>query len=257
MARSGETLLLKILAIHPKVQVVHNLDAIDDFNKEKSFQFLKNYEKKSISKNHQLFLHYNLDKRRILLLKQGVWKHKAPFNGLVLSRNPVSIYSSLKRYDKNLFEYDPINNFWFGNEERLNRWSLDIDVTLIQNMKDQDPVVQFCKFYNNRMAQLLELNLEIIRYEDLILDTENTIQKVCDMLNIRMNNKLLKSHEYYDPNIVGHGKNVLSKPIDDKSLYKYKENVTIDEISTIKKMCKSVYERYNYSIENNQVNFNK
>ena len=32
MARSGETLLLKILATHPSIKVVHNLEAIDNID---------------------------------------------------------------------------------------------------------------------------------------------------------------------------------------------------------------------------------
>ena len=122
MARSGETLMLKILAIHPDIKTVHNLEKEDVIYKEKAFQFLKTYKKTSISRNHKNFKPYSLNRKQILLLKQGVWKHEFPFLGFVLSRNPVSIYSSLKAYDRRLPEYNEYNNFWFGNEERFLRW---------------------------------------------------------------------------------------------------------------------------------------
>ena len=76
MARSGETLMLRILAESDKVVVVHNLEEKDDAEKEKAFNFLKTYSSKKIARYHRYIKPYNLNKNQILLLKQGVWEHK-------------------------------------------------------------------------------------------------------------------------------------------------------------------------------------
>ncbi|WP_308992666.1 hypothetical protein QLS71_012980 [Mariniflexile litorale] len=248
MARSGETLMLKTLAVHPEIVVVHNLDKNDDIVKTQAFEFLKSYKKESIPRNHPVIKPYNLSKSQILLLKQGVWKHPYPFKGFVLSRNPISIYASLKVYDKDLPEYHDKDNFWFGNKERIFRWLKDIDKESIPLFKRKTPVEQFCMFYNLRMKQLLDTKLPIIRYEDLILNTEVTLKKVCGLLNVGMDKKLLSAHDFYGSGLEGHGKNDLSKPIDTSSLTKYKKNITKFEFDYIAKNTFHVYNQYGYKI---------
>lgn len=255
MARSGETLLLKILAVHPDVKVVHNLDKEDGQNKEQAFQFLKNYKPTSISRKHKLMMPYKLKKNDVLLVKQGVWKHPYAFNGFVLSRNPVSIYSSLKAYDSNADGYDIDKNFWFGNTERFKRWLKDIDEKMTNQIISKSPIEQFVDFYNLRMGNLSSIGKPVVRYEDLIVNTKEVLTKVCDCIGVPMENSLLNSHKFYKKGLIGHGQNDLSKPIDDSSLHKYRLNVTDEEFCFIKENTRAVYERYGYKLESGEVNF--
>ncbi|MFI0430074.1 sulfotransferase domain-containing protein [Mariniflexile sp. HMF6888] len=249
MARSGETLMLKILAVHPNIEIVHNLEKNDNVNKERAFQFLKTYKKETISRTHPVIRPYNLDKNKILLLKQGVWKHPYPFKGFILSRNPVSIYASLKTYDKELPQYNKNDNFWEGNEERFFRWLKDINKKSIPLFNGKTPVEQFCLFYNLRMKQLLDTKLPVIRYEDLLLNTKQTLENVCSILKIDMNDKLLSAHSYYDAGFEGHGKNDLSKPIDTASLIKYRQDISEEEFDFISKNTYETYTLYGYKLE--------
>lgn len=253
MARSGETLMLKMLATHDNVKVVHNLDKNDDEAKERAFQFFKSYSKNKISRKHPLLKTYSLKKNDVLLLKQGVWKHRYSFNGFILSRNPVSIYASLKAYDKNEKGYDEESNFWFGNEVRLSRWLKDIDESYVDLIKGKKPEEQFVIFYNLRMGNLLKTGLPFINYEKLITETETILVDVCRFLNIDFNKNLLESHKYYEKGLIGHGQNDLSKPIDTSSLYKYKSNVTEEEFNFISEMTKEVHSKYGYSIKSNEI----
>lgn len=250
MARSGETLLLKTLAVHPNIEIIHNLNKKDDVNKERAFQFLKTYKKNKISISHPIVKPYHLNSSKVLIIKQSVWKHPFPFKGFILSRNPISIYASLKNYDKDLPEYNKSDNFWWQNEKRIIRWMKDIDKELIPLLKQKTPIEQFCIFYNLRMKQLKNTNLPVIRYEDLLLNTKKTLEIVCDILNVEMNEKLLKAHLYYDVGLEGHGKNDLSKPIDVKSLSKYKENITEKEFDFVSKNTFDTYTLYGYRLEN-------
>ncbi len=253
MARSGETLLLKILGVHEKVAIVHNIDAVDNQDKERAFQYLKQYKDDRISRLDPIVKPYSLKKGQILLLKQGVWQHKHPFNGFILSRNPISIYSSLKSYDKKMPEYDPIENFWFNNNERLLRWSKDMDEGLFNSLKGKEPIEQFVTFYNYRMGYLAQLNKSIIRFEDLVNDTEKTIVKVCDIIGIPFSPSLLQSHNFYEKGLIGHGQNDLSKPIDKSVLEKYKLNVAEDEFDYIVNNTSEVSSKFGYEFKNREV----
>jgi hypothetical protein len=253
MARSGETLLLKILACHDKVKVVHNLDAKDDLKKEKTFETLKNYQKDKVFRLNALFNHYELKKGDVLLLKQGVWEHKYPFNGFVLARNPISIYSSLKVYDRNLEQYDADTNFWFNNNERLIRWSKSMNEELMSELMNAPPFEQFVKFYNYRMGYLFKLNIPIIRFEDLVNETKETLIKVCEILGVEFQPKLMESHNFYGEGLIGHGQNDLSKPINKDVLEKYKCNINIEEFEYIADNTKEVSSKYGYSFEKGEI----
>ncbi len=255
MARSGETLMLKILAVHPDIKVIHNLDKEDDHNSLKAFEFLKNYKPKRISRKHKLIKPYQVNKSDVLLIKQGVWKHLFPFDGFILSRNPVSIYSSLKSYDKKEAWYNSDNNYWTENSNRFERWLKDINPTKIDEIISKPPVEQFVDFYNLRMGYLLDLGLPIIRYEDLLTNTEETLIRVCEILGVSMHEELLNSHRHYDKGYVGHGQNDLSKPIDLASLTKYKTNVTEEEFDYIMAHTENVHKVYGYSANLREVTF--
>lgn len=253
MARSGETLMLRILAVHPDIKVIHNLNKEDEDNSFKAFQFLKRFKPTSISNKHKLIKPYKLEKNQVILIKQGVWKHKYPFKGFVLSRNPVSIYASLKTYDKKVEGYNGSNNYWFENENRLKRWLKEIDPSQINISSSKEPIEQFVDFYNLRMGDLANLNLPIIRYEDLVSNTKDTLVSVCLALDIDMDEKLLKSHEFYERGLEGHGQNDLSKPIDPSSLNKYKNIVTFEEFNFIKENTLSVHNQYGYKFKNGEI----
>ena len=253
MARSGETLLLKLMNAHPKIVIVHNLSKEDSEFKNKAFEFFKSFYSYTISRGHEIVKPYNLKRGQLLLLKQGVWKHKHPFKGFILSRNPVSIYSSLKAYDQLHPEYDSENNFWFENSKRMERWMNDMEPEKITQILEQSPIDQFCSFYNIRMNDLHSTGLPIIRYEDLVTDTQEVLQKICTILNIDMDDAMLKSHEQYEKGAVGHGQNDLSKPIDTSSLFKYKKNVTQEEFEIIKEKTQMVHEKFGYELKESEI----
>jgi len=248
MARSGETLLLKMLGAHSQVKIVHNLQVEDDNNENRAFEFLKTYAKTRIRRNHKLFRHYNLKSNDILLIKQGVWQHSFPFIGFVLARNPVSIFSSLKAYDKDTIGYDPKRNFWSKNEKRLLRWSKDISKNLYNELLKKEPIEQFVIFYNYRMLSLLKLNIPIIRYEDLITNTEREIIGLCNILKIDFHEDMVYAHKQYPKGTIGHGKNDLSQPVDKSTLDKYRKNVSLEEFNYIARHAYKVYKQFGYQL---------
>jgi hypothetical protein len=253
MARSGETLLLKILNIHNNVKVVHNL-----FEKERqldciAFEKLKKYKGLTVDPTDPVFKHYSLKNNDILLLKQGTWQHQYIFKGFVLCRNPVSVFSSLKEYDSNEKGYNKNTNFWFNNNERLIRWSNDMDKKLNSHLYNKSPLNQFCLFYNYRMEHLFNLNLPIIRFEDFIIDPHSNLQKICDILNINFNDQMLQFDKFYKKGSMGHGQNTLSSPINTEVLNKYKKNINQKEFEYIKDNTRSIICKYGYTLKNMEI----
>lgn len=255
MARSGETLMLKILAVHPDIKVIHNLDKEDDDNSLRAFQFLKDYKPTSIARNHKLIKPYKLKKNQIILIKQGVWKHKYPFKGFVLARNPVSIFASMKSYYADQSDYNLKNNYWYDMGDKLHRWLSEIAPQELNSLGDFSPIEQFCFFYNIRMEELFRSGLPIIKYEDLVEDTEAVIRITCKILGVKENKDLLSAHNFYKKGMMGHGKTDLSRSIEKSSLTKYKEIVSLEEFNFIKNRTQNVYENFGYKLENFEIYF--
>tara|TARA_R110002073_G_scaffold286251_1_gene450912 strand:- start:466 stop:1242 length:777 start_codon:yes stop_codon:yes gene_type:complete len=255
MARSGETLVLKVMAAHSKIVVIHNLESTDSKQDLRTFRFFKSYKKTVIRASHRAVSRYGLKENQVLLLKQGVWEHRYPFNGFVLVRNPVSIYSSLKAYDRNDPKYDPEENFWFKNEERLSRWLKDMSPSLLRGFDKLAPVQQFALFYNYRMNHLASLGLPIIRYEDLVTDPENTFAAICRSMNLPFEKEMLHAHEDYGTDVKGHGDNLLSRPVDSTSLIKYKQNVSLEEFAECSDLTESTQKKFGYVCDDGQIKY--
>lgn len=240
MARCGETLLLRMLGAHSRVHIAHNLLSVDSPAEDQLFNYLVGYEGKNISLTNKYISHIDGRDGDVLLLKQGVWQHEHTFDGFILVRNPVSIYTSLKTYDE--------DGDWSHNAERLVRWMNDMEPSLCENLSRLEPIAQFCLFFNTRMGNLLDTGLPILHYENLVRFPEESLRCVSQWLQLEYEESLIDSHIYYDRDAIGHGKMQLSKEVDDSSIYKYRDIVLPEEFSHICEQTRDVFERYGYDI---------
>lgn len=69
---------------------------------KKLFKFLKCYKNKYIDINYPILYQFNLKKNSVIIVKQGVWEYRYPFYGIILARNPLAVFSSLKVYDQKI-----------------------------------------------------------------------------------------------------------------------------------------------------------
>jgi len=97
MARSGETVFLRTLNSHTKIHVLHNIENRDSPSSLRLFERLKKSSVKEIAPGE--VEHLSISSNQILIVKQGVYEAKSEFNGVVLVRNPLSIFASLISYD--------------------------------------------------------------------------------------------------------------------------------------------------------------
>jgi hypothetical protein len=81
-------------------------------------------------------------------------------------------------------------------------------------------------------------NLYVVRYEDLIRNPETEIRTILQFLHIPWHENVLKHHLLHSNTSVG--KTESSRPIDAKSIKKWKTFLSEDEVETIKRVCAPV-----------------
>jgi hypothetical protein len=80
-----------------------------------------------------------------------------------------------------------------------------------------------------------------VKYEDLVTDTEKTAQGICEFLDLDYSEEILRFHE---KDIVRENSNRivswkdLQKPIMPENAYRYKNELSEDEIRYIESLCK-------------------
>lgn len=254
MARSGETLILKILNEHSKVHIVHNLDQNDSQQEQEFFHFLKSYKPHKISVfNKHVKKLQNMSSKKLFLIKQGVWKHNYEFKGFVLVRNPIAIYASLKKIG--IEEEGEENLGWLAIMEKIKRWGSDMDKSFSEKFDQlpQVPPEQFVFFYNLRMNQLINYNKLIVYYERFVDQPQKELDRILGELNLNNEAGLLDSHLKYKVGHIGHGNNDFSRAIDNKSLEKYKYIITQDEFDKIKSGTKNICSKLGYNLNWNEI----
>lgn len=245
LARSGETLVLKYLSAHSKIHICHNLFKDDTQQELALFEHLMTRKSQSIAVIHPKVHHLKLKKRDVLLIKQGVWNHQHPFKGFVLARNPLSVFASLWTYDLKEMGGSPAQN-WIYNIERMKRWLGKMDRSLLNGFDQLSPEQQFCAFYNQRTEHLASLGLKIFRYEDLFKDPEKWLTEVCSVMGLAYESQMVDAHLMFQSRDEGHGGTDLSRPLDNRSLGKYQNILSGDQIRFVTEKTRDTAQKMGY-----------
>ncbi len=244
MARSGETMMLSLLNRHSQLQVVHNLRRQDEQYELDLFEYLRTCEQQVLESDHLLVAPYQLQAGQKLVLKQGVWEHRSEFKGVVLARNPISIFASLLTYDGPANERGEFD--WSNNEKRLATWMDDIDPGLNEQLKSKGPVEQFALFYNRRMGKLFQSGLPIFRYEDIVRHPQEQLREILGHFDVTWEPAMLDPHEAaYE----GHGKNLLGLPVSRQSLTKYSVVLNEKTFDQLKRLTVETASQFGYKLD--------
>lgn len=260
LARSGETLMLRTLGAHSRIHIAAQL--IDSPESEKRLRFFMDWPDQTIPCHHEILSGLDVRDGDLILVKQGIWEHRWPFNGFVLARNPVSVYASLLAYDDQKtarWESLLLRLGCFeraralgGNIERLTRWFGNIDPCIAVSLPHMDLLEIFAAFYNRRMGRLATLDLPVIHYEDFILQPAAMLEELCGKLGIEYEDGMVDSHKLHSG--MGHGKNPLDRPIgpssDDKS-----RRVSRRDRERIIALTAEAWQRLGYSLAEDRLGF--
>ena len=229
LARSGETLLLRALAAHPQVHVVHDLHAVNHPADQALYHFLRVWPAPTVPR-WQLDRHLAPGRvpasAQVLLLKQGVFSPRHNVAGFGLLRNPYAVFASLWSYDALLADQVPTmalnHSYWQCLRlPRLLIWAEAMQPGLAQAIHAKtDPVRQFLVFWRARAQQLQRRFSTLVHYERFVRDPQTELHRICAALGLPFETAMLRSHEAYAPGERGHGGIELSAPIRPASAWK-------------------------------------
>jgi hypothetical protein len=222
LARSGETLLLRALAAHPQVHVVHDLRAVNTGADQALYRLLRVWPLPTLPR-WQLDAHVAPgvvpQDCRVLVLKQGVFAPRQRPAGFGLIRNPQAVFSSLWRYDALRLGQTPtaaLNaQHWLNLRlPRLLVWADACLPALLPALRaEPDPVRQFLLYWQARVAQILAQQRTVITYEHFVCEPEAALREVCAAIGLPFEPGLLQAHRGHAAGEPGHGGMDLSAPI--------------------------------------------
>lgn len=222
LARSGETLVLRALAAHPEVQVVHDLRAENSAADQALYRWLRVWPLATAPRRHVAALLGPgglAPERRVLVLKQGVFAPRHRPAGFALLRNPYAVFCSLWSYDARRLgqEPGPALNARHWARFRLPRLLVWADASLPGLLpalrSETDPVRQFLLYWRSRLDQILAQQSVHLHYEDLVADPAAGLRRLCDAAGLPFDAAMLTAERGYERGALGHGGIRLDAPI--------------------------------------------
>ena len=190
MPRSGTTLVEQILSSHPKVYGADEVEFIPDLIKENfknNINKIINFDKKNLKKFGEMYI----KKMNIISNKSERTTDKLPINfiwiGFIKMIFPKSkiIHCYRNSKDNCLSIY---KNYFAGSGIKFGY--------------DIDEIVKYYNLYKNLMDywnKLLPDSIFNIKYENLILNTENEVKKLLKFCDLTWSKRCLEFHENKKP----------------------------------------------------------
>jgi len=222
IARSGETILLRDLSVHPDIHVVHDLiegggNQAHRSESQKLFSYIRINDPKylTIDKLQSLgFFNYLKIGAKIIILKQGVFNSDNK-NQFGFIRSPLYCFNSLYNFEKKTFNFQK-KKVWFNNRlPRIIAWSemCGMETNLLSKLKKSNcPAEQFVIFYEFRFNQIIKNSKKIFTYENYVKKHKENLSKIVKFIGIPDNKKIYSAYEYFPKDLIGHGYSKLSEP---------------------------------------------
>jgi sulfotransferase family protein len=103
-------------------------------------------------------------------------------------------------------------------------------------------------FIERSMKNIPDRDIILLRYEDLLIKPESTLQNICKFLDISFEDGMLKFHQSSKKYIGNHHSDLIFKAIDDSNINKWKKLLTEDEIAVFQKVAGSSLKKYGYEL---------
>ena len=126
--------------------------------------------------------------------------------------------------------------------------------------KDNSPVmaIEWC-YKIHKIETFFESlppsNKYTLRYEDLLINPEETLEKLCEFMQIEYEPQMIdfyKKSKYY---IGSHHSKLIFRPITSENLQKWKINLSGQEIKVFDLIAKRYLKKYGYEVENVKLSF--
>jgi len=277
VGRSGTTLIQSMLNAHPDICFPPESHFIRDFvanNQANNLYLSGGFDAvEKAMKNSVTVGRFGLDSKIVF----------EPFRNGSLKFSPGDLFSRYlflyaKSKGKNrIGEKDPANstfltqikeNYPQAKIVHIIRDPRDIILSRLNTEMEQDAPIEFYAqnyveaFGKARMEgkQLFGKNYIEIYYEDLITNPESVLRKVCEVVEVSYDDKML-DYQNEAKDIVTKGemkwKSNVFKPVMKNNFQKWKTGLTPEQIKTVEKICKDIFNETIYELSANEINADK
>ena len=244
-SRSGETLMLRCLNAHPKIEVVHQILESDTAEDLALFNHLMERRETTIPGDHPLLAHREMAPDAVLVVKNAVWIHAYPRVGFTLIRNPFSVIVSAHRHTEKK-DHSPHRN-------QQMRWCKAIDPIMLPYIKSGDIMDGYLALYVRKMLQDRRDGLPFLRYEDFVTDPATWLRRIVAHLGLDWSDRVMRSHEDYAEGEMGHGRIKLWRPVHANSKNRFKSALLPHQISRVYAFAHEVLAVYGYDWDGTEV----
>ena len=182
---------------------------------------------------------------------------KEVFEYVIGQFNPDKKNTFLEKTPRHIFFYSKICSYY--PTARFICMTRDpkniVSSRLRKNPKRRKSVIRLSLLYNKIAAAIFEIinkdNVILIRYEDLTAESERSLKKICEFLNIPYDGKFLENtaapkeivsaHEYWKNNNLAHQTIQASNPD------KWRATLNIDQAHLVNYITKSYSSKFEYS----------
>lgn len=274
IGRSGTTLLMSMLNAHPDIQATPEVNFFNFFYH--SFKNKREFSDKDISIVTDYIKSYKANNSSgfdfdFVSFNQT---HNSSFRNLYESFYSNFLYGGVKKNCSYFFDKNPINSFYlkeiletFPNAKFvfLTRDPRATYLSLKQKKNTKSSNVYFNSYrwyyYNIEVYRFIKLYPEktfVLKYEDLVLNTEDELKRMAIFFGFKYNEKMLLFHEdvrrHSLEKITESGKKQrhivkysdLSKPIYSDRLNVWQNDLSSDEISAIDSVTSELAEKLGY-----------
>lgn len=261
-SRSGETMLLRALAAHPMIHVVHDLAATNTANEQKLASRIRFDGETEIPADDPVLEGREYPPGSIVVLKNAIWTPRFPVESFVLARNPFSVILSIGGFAEREAEARERRRYltrawrhWRKIEvpptevrEKIERWSTHIDKRMIQFTRAADPVTALAALYTRKMVGAFQTGGPIIRYETFVKNPEPPLRGLLAHFGLRWDERVAKAHEGYAQGEIGHGGIRLWEPIHDRAADSYRK-IEPNDIDRIYGLTAAADAAFGYGID--------
>jgi len=108
----------------------------------------------------------------------------------------------------------------------------------------------------NFLKILPENSKYTIRYEDLLIEPEETVMKICNFIEMEFESRMLNFYMQSKYYIGNHHSSLIFQPINPGNLFKWKKNLTETELKVFNYLAGNYLRKYGYQIASKKMSFN-
>ena len=269
--RSGTWLLRSILNSHPKLCVTP--EALFVMHLYQKYHHVQNWDKKSLENfyddlilEERLTRWWQLDKNN---LKKIILSQPKNINFSELCKLVYWQYSQEQEKEGVVYLGDKNPGYTLFMEKLLATFPKAKFIHMVRDPRDNVLSFQKADFdlnnttalairwlsYNQKALQFIEQHPSIcllVRYEDLLSDSEATLRKICRFLGVDYTSDLLEF--YKKPKNVFEWNKRIAEPLNPSMAYKWKTEMPDNQLETINFITKPLIEYFEYDYQEPSMN---